>query len=431
MTSVRISSLLGILGASWTIYQSRNFSKFFSNPMGKMILALAFSDMLNAFVGIFGRWPELNKNACVTQGVAMYLANLSSAALALGLALNALYIVNFKGNTSTLSSYQNYYIAFSFIGPTIGSIAPLFFKPNFYGPSDLWCWIGPDNNPIDKIYFFYMILWSVILLNIISFGITWIELKKEISSKNNSTRELLMRLILGFTISIVVSWIPGTANRINNVTELFNDFIFTVAQGLVQPLRGLFNAFAFHYTMKSFAKKSAKTSSKSFNQFKYSPEKQKTGLTIEIPSKETTKPKTKSKESKSTVKSLSSWIDHLQSISVPAKPFDEYMFDISAPSGFQELPTVGSETTPSTDPTLFTPLFTANNSSVITARIPALPYMVQIEEIMERSPSVLESADEITPLSACVTAETINRMPSLSYSPNLQDNREFKVNVLV
>ncbi|KAJ3276853.1 hypothetical protein HDV01_002908 [Terramyces sp. JEL0728] len=441
MACVRISSLLGIIGAGWIMYKSRGLTHFFANPMGKLILALAFSDMLNAVVGIFGRWPILYHDACVTQGseilivgVAMYLANLSSAALAFGLALNALYIVYFKGTTATLTSYQNIYIGFSFIAPAIGSIIPLFAITNFYGPSDLWCWIGPDSGPLVKLYSFYFILWSVILLNIVSFIITWIELKKETTvTKNNATRELLMRLILAFTLSIVVSWIPGTANRINNVTHLFPEFYFVVAQALVQPQRGLFNAFAFYYTVKSYAVKGAKLSSKSFNQFKYSPEHPKTGLKIEIPSKETNKTnsKSKSKTTKSTVKSLTSWIQHLHSISVPAKPFDEYMFDISAPSGFQELPTLGNEITPLTDPTI-TPLFTANNSSVITARIPALPYLVQIEEnTIRESPSILESADGITQLSACLTADTIDHMPKLSYSPIIEENRKIKVNVLV
>jgi hypothetical protein len=180
----------------------------------------------------------------------MYTANLSSAFLGFALAFNAWYIIVYQGSTSTLLKLQFPFLVLCFLVPTLLALIPVFVRDDqFYGSADLWCWI---RTPLDRLYFFYIFLWIVVILNLITYLVTYFELRKFKSSnaRKNAVQEMMFRLILAYSLAMIISWIPGTANRINDTTEFFAKFPLVLFQAVIAPGRGFLNAVAFWYTMR-------------------------------------------------------------------------------------------------------------------------------------------------------------------------------------
>ncbi|KAJ2999988.1 hypothetical protein HDV02_001245 [Globomyces sp. JEL0801] len=250
--TVIVSSIFGIFGS---LFRRTQYPQTFANPMGRLIAALIFSDLLNSLVTIFGRWPtELhNMTFCRGQAIAMYLSNLSSAFLGLGLALNAFYIVIMNGNTTTLMKYQTFYIIVSFFVPCIIAFIPLMIKfEAFYGSTDLWCWVA---SPSHRIMYFYSILWFMLACNVATSSYTWLSLKKSRSGPNENRAETaLMRLMMGYSLAFIVAWIPGSLARLNDLYKWSPKYGFVLCQALIQPARGLLDAIAFHHATKDIIK---------------------------------------------------------------------------------------------------------------------------------------------------------------------------------
>ncbi|KAI8902668.1 hypothetical protein BC833DRAFT_572878, partial [Globomyces pollinis-pini] len=249
-----MSSLNGLFGAIWILSQRVSNPKSFSNPMGRIILSLAFSDVLNSLITITskpGKSAPLEHTICQFQGAAMYLANLSSAFLGLALALNSFYIVILNGNTTSLLIYQAAWIGVSFVIPFFMASLPfLIYRNSFYGPTDLWCWIS---DPIMRIEYFYGIIWFMILLNILASIATWNALRQIKKSVSDGPRNRLMRLILGYSFAIIIAWIPGSLNRINEALDYVFGMqeVFQFMQAIIQPARGMLDAIAFYYMCDS------------------------------------------------------------------------------------------------------------------------------------------------------------------------------------
>ncbi|KAI8902667.1 hypothetical protein BC833DRAFT_572876 [Globomyces pollinis-pini] len=244
-----VFSCMGLVGSSWILYKKQVNPSLFKNVMGRVILALAISDFLNSLLTLTadpGPKSGLSVYLCHLQGVAMYLSNISSALLGLAIAINAFYIVCLHGSTIQLIKFQKAYIFSAFILPSIIACIPILLKNyDFYGSTDLWCWVA---DPMDRLEFFYIPLWIILSLNAIASFITWRELRK-LKYGENQHRVKLMKILCNYSLVVILAWFPGSLNRINEILSyhMGPKHIYQLAQGIFQPARGALNAILFYY----------------------------------------------------------------------------------------------------------------------------------------------------------------------------------------
>jgi hypothetical protein len=318
--------------------------------MGQLMVALAVSDTFNAVVGLLGQTPtnyHPQSGLCQVQGmdqvivaVLMEIANLSSCFLDFCLALNAFYIVVIEGSTSYLRSYQRYTICASFTMPLLIAMIPIVLNDmNYYGHTDLWCWIASSKN---RLLHFYIPLWIITLLNIASYGAVWWRLRQtEKSIVRKSTRSnseaTLLRLILAYTLTVCIAWVPGTINRLNDYTLLTSRFPWTFIQALVAPARGLLNALAFMYVFWDPIQKSRRLA-RSKTPFSMDDPEGNASIVIQVldiePPKmskgeensslevllSNTRKSARKKEDKAALSSLRNWLNALEDKGIDSKP---------------------------------------------------------------------------------------------------------------
>jgi predicted small integral membrane protein len=69
MVVVRISAILGILGGVYIFKQRLSQAQLFRNHMGRIMVALAISDILNAIVALLGvEYIPYSATLCTIQG---------------------------------------------------------------------------------------------------------------------------------------------------------------------------------------------------------------------------------------------------------------------------------------------------------------------------------------------------------------------------
>ncbi|KAL2911372.1 hypothetical protein HK105_209163 [Polyrhizophydium stewartii] len=261
----KVSASMSLLGVGGIVYFYFTKPKWFSNSMGRLVLALAFADFVDGISKFVGRWAiEAGTNSfwCQAQASAIQTATLANICVNLVIALNMLYIVFFSGSVKTLQRSEAALIALCFVVPFAFTV-PMFATPtsvgNMIGDSDFWCWIG-SQSAIYQIWLFYFELWFVFSIQILAYFFTWYGLRRlqgKISSATNATARsshkyntIMVKRMMAYSIAFMISWGPPTVNRMNNLATGQPIFALAVAQSTFSPLHGFINFCVFVYTRK-------------------------------------------------------------------------------------------------------------------------------------------------------------------------------------
>ncbi|KAJ1336356.1 hypothetical protein BSLG_007140 [Batrachochytrium salamandrivorans] len=248
--------------------------KLFSNPTGRLVIALAVADFIDAANKLMGQaGPSAGKNSviCQLQAAMIQEGTLASIFISLSMTINALYVVFFNGSVSLLHKY-----AWVTIGLCFGLAIPLSIIPIFYqvpipisGPgspiiytrmyqdAQQWCWIS-SKLPTFQIAFFYAELFFIFAFNSVAYVVTGIKLRQirshsTVKSRNASSRmavQLMAQRMLLYTIGFVIAWTPSAVNRITAAVIQEPVFALSLLQSIVSPARGFINFLVFLQTKK-------------------------------------------------------------------------------------------------------------------------------------------------------------------------------------
>ncbi|KAJ3269417.1 hypothetical protein HDV01_001415 [Terramyces sp. JEL0728] len=149
-----------------------------------------------------------------------------------------------------------------------------------------------------------------------------------------------------FCLVEVLSWIPGTANRINDTTLLLPRYPLVLAQGLIAPARGLLNSFAFFYTIGKSPKDLRESGEGLTDPHFVIPRKQSYFITTSISDhdelKTTANQKSNAHSDVKPISSLNNWISSLAQTSapklVPADTFEAYLLKLNASGTVSSIP---------------------------------------------------------------------------------------------
>ena len=211
------------------------------------------------FIGRWGPDSGINGWLCQAQGAGIQESNFSSVLLGLVIALNALYVVFFKGSIEVIRKYEWMLIAACFMIPIPFVVIPLFLQPipgrSMYGDANQWCWITSEYAPY-QLYFWFIFLWVIFIFNLAAYLLTRHTLNtassllvgKRASPNAMRYRMFIIKRMLWYILAFIVVWTPSSVNRVAQLILGSPVFALSVIQSLISPARGFFNFLAYFIT---------------------------------------------------------------------------------------------------------------------------------------------------------------------------------------
>ncbi|KAI8820499.1 uncharacterized protein EV422DRAFT_73373 [Fimicolochytrium jonesii] len=265
----RVSSFLSVIGVLSTFSFFYKNPKSARNPTARLIIFMAVGDLMSAVAKSMGRWPVslgTDQPLCQFQAVLMQEGDLSSLTWTAILAANLLYVMFFRGRTTTLRRYEVPLAAFAFGWPLIIALLPLGLPSPYgriYGDTTLWCWITSNYKPYE-LGFFYMILWTIVLFQIGAYALAgryiWntskaLETMNANTSSVNKYRMIFIRTAACYLTASIVVWLPSSINRVYRMSTGETSFGLSTAQTVMSPLRGFVNFLAYFLIYRLSQKK--------------------------------------------------------------------------------------------------------------------------------------------------------------------------------
>ncbi|KAI8929532.1 hypothetical protein BC831DRAFT_443120 [Entophlyctis helioformis] len=262
----KVSSSLSFLGFLGIAYCYCTRRKWFSNAIGRLVLSLAFVDLVDSVAKFIGRWgPDAGVDSalCQAQGTVIVMGNLAAVLIGLLVSVKML-IVCLNGRVAAIKKNDWVYITGCFVVPLPFGVALHIISAEngvrMIGDSEAFCWISKAYEPY-RFYFFYLILWGVFLVQIVAYGMTsfhLFRLEREIRSLSEVSptseyRVLMIKRMMVYTLAFVIVWIPGTTNRLYQMSTDSVLFPLSLAHAILSPLRGAvdFGVFLFNRTIVS------------------------------------------------------------------------------------------------------------------------------------------------------------------------------------
>eukprot|EP00842_Homolaphlyctis_polyrhiza_P004907 jgi/Hompol1/5417/HPOL_004414-RA len=180
VSATRSAASLGLLGVIGITYMFFLRPKMFANPVGRLVLALAAADFIDAVAKLLSRVGETSPGqidstipACQIQAAFIQESTLASILITLAMTLTALYVCFFRGSISTLHKRAWVVVALCF-----GVSMPFAVLPIFMTTPDSHPFYAELEQPDLQFTFFYL---EVLITFVISAGglaMTWTKLRR-------------------------------------------------------------------------------------------------------------------------------------------------------------------------------------------------------------------------------------------------------------
>ena len=256
----KLSSMLSMLGVSVIIFRFfRLKPKQRNSTYQRIVVAMSFMNFFGSLAFFIGTWSNGNASLCTWQG---FTLQINSAVFTYNgiLALNFLLRIRFEVSEATILKVEP---LFHFVGwcyPTITAFVALGLRM-YGGPGPLWCWISVSWDWA-RWAFFYVPLWCIMIFSTVAMflivqkvvesdkrtrahlntGPGGASHKKQRHSKR--TREVAIQAIL-FVCSFLLTWVFGTANRIQNAVAPCPIFALVFLHATFVPLQGFTNFLVY------------------------------------------------------------------------------------------------------------------------------------------------------------------------------------------
>ncbi|KAI8902579.1 hypothetical protein BC833DRAFT_572562 [Globomyces pollinis-pini] len=254
---VRVTSLIGFSGAILVFVYLIRFPRLFNNPVGRIVIALACTDAIDAsfkFLARAGINSGSDSALCQIQAFVLHVECQAQLLLGLSLGLNIVYILYLKGDAQTIQKYEWGIIFLSFSIPLPYAVYQL-FNPHLVGDGDLWCFTSAEYGNL-RFWTFYFWLILIFMLNVLFIILTSIGIRRlyqnlrnlgASESSSKGIKVVLYRLAI-YLIGFFIAWLPSFLNR--TIPHPHANYEFAMAQAIVSPTRGMINFLAFWLSMR-------------------------------------------------------------------------------------------------------------------------------------------------------------------------------------
>ncbi|KAJ3276794.1 Cation channel sperm-associated protein 3 [Terramyces sp. JEL0728] len=228
--------------------------KSFSNPTGRIIVAITICNLLDSVLQFIGRFPinsGIRSFGCQAQGFMISQIFMTEWLLGFTITLYILLIIFFNFKVSAIREWESTIISMCIILPLPLSFIILFAKPDgvhpLIGDADFWCWISSDYYAVYQVGLGLLPNIAIIVGETLSF----LAIAVTISGNNKEIQEMLSKpykryiitRMLAYMIAFWIIWAPTLINRIAQYavgqpvfTLALINAIFTPAQGLIHFL---------------------------------------------------------------------------------------------------------------------------------------------------------------------------------------------------
>eukprot|EP00743_Colponemidia_sp_Colp-15_P003637 GILK01003926.1.p1 GENE.GILK01003926.1~~GILK01003926.1.p1 ORF type:complete len:317 (-),score=26.39 GILK01003926.1:333-1283(-) len=245
------ASALSLVGSSFIIFcywYFKNLRRF----AFKLVFILACSDAAYEIANLLGD-PADGSGLCYVQAVLVSYFGLTSV-LWSGVIAYTVYETVISQNGHVSVRIKAFHI---FVWTTAFILTALPFTTNSYGSAGSWCWISNDQGNISvtwRLVQFYIPLWITFAFNTTVY-IRIVQVMRSLFGRQQSMLEsrqkemkVLRRLRL-YPLVLVVCWISGTVNRIQNfIAPDHPIFVLYLLHILFGSLQGFFNSLVYGFT---------------------------------------------------------------------------------------------------------------------------------------------------------------------------------------
>ncbi|KAL1918494.1 uncharacterized protein VTP21DRAFT_3154 [Calcarisporiella thermophila] len=261
-TIATVGSIISIIGSLTIIFTFLCFPRF-RNATTRLILWLAFSDLIACTATFLGRWAiqAPDSAACKAQGFVMQWMDICGFFWTMAMAINMILVVVFNLPATRVMSLEKFWIAICFIVPFLIALPTLIVtdpvQGSMIGDAQLWCWIKAGNFVLWRMYIFYIPMWIIFIVDAVAYIVSAFYLFKTARKiltanvKNSALSRFTTVFVKNtsiYLLSYIIIWIFPTASRIYSLsTNQFNDGLLTL-QVLMVSLRGFVHFVAYFYS---------------------------------------------------------------------------------------------------------------------------------------------------------------------------------------
>ena len=240
------SGSIGLASSCYLCYFLYTNHRMLRNPAGRLIISMAFCDIINGIFKIIGRhW--IGKGAlCSFQAFILQQFSLSEWILCTLLAGYSVLIVCYGKSINYFKKTEALFLALSFAMPLPFSITAAVLPQNI-GDAQLHCWISTDKTYLYQLYLYIIPMLALMALNLYCVGaisiVSFRYGQSNIWGETVTYKKYIMIRFFGYQLLFWVSYIPTLINRLTT-QPLYPLLIF---QATMSPLQGTLHFFIFFY----------------------------------------------------------------------------------------------------------------------------------------------------------------------------------------
>ncbi|KAJ3325096.1 hypothetical protein HDV06_004852 [Boothiomyces sp. JEL0866] len=256
---VRSTATLGFIGVLLMTIMFFNSHQSFSNPTGRIIVAITICDLIDSALQFIGRFPissGIKSFSCQAQGFMISQVFMTQWLLGFTITLYILLIIFFKAKVSSIKRWESTIISLCIILPLPISFIILFSKPDgvnpLIGDADFWCWISSDH------YAVYQVGLGLLPNIAIIFGetLSFFAIALTIAGNTEEIQEMLSKpykryivtRMLAYMIAFWIIWAPTLIYRIAQYAVGESIFALALINAITTPAQGFIHFIVFLIT---------------------------------------------------------------------------------------------------------------------------------------------------------------------------------------
>ncbi|KAJ3315991.1 hypothetical protein HDV04_000199 [Boothiomyces sp. JEL0838] len=258
--------ILGFIGVLLMTIMFFNSHKSFSNPTGRIIVAITICDLIDSALQFVGRFPissGIKSFSCQAQGFMISQVFMTQWLLGFTITLYILLIIFFNFKVGAIKRWESTIISLCIILPLPLSFIILFSRPDgvnsLIGDADFWCWISSEHYSVYQVGLGLLPNIAIIVGETLSFfaiAFTIAGNSDEYAVSNFRIQEMLSKpykryiitRMLAYMIAFWIIWAPTLINRIAEYTIGQPVFILAMINAATTPAQGFIHFLVFLIT---------------------------------------------------------------------------------------------------------------------------------------------------------------------------------------
>ena len=237
---VTTAGSIGLLSSCYLCYFLYRNHRMLRNPTGRLIISIAFCDIINGTFKLIGRNWIGKGLLCSFQAFILQQFSLSEWILCTLIAGYSVLIVCYGKSINYFKKTEGLFLALSFLAPLPFSISVVAL--NIIGDAQLYCWISSSESSIYQLYLYTIPILTLMAINLYCISAVSIVSHKygqsNIWGETVTYKKYLMIRFFGYQLLFWGSYLPTILNRLT-VTAIGQEvFPLLILQATISPLQG-------------------------------------------------------------------------------------------------------------------------------------------------------------------------------------------------